>query len=821
MKTNTPSGRLYLLVALLFIYGCQGSPDSADTQTRSTVDAGTTNVASPGPTRDRSLAPTVERVETVAMSARLPQSASELCTLRTQNDKQIWSNEVFAQQHESTFVALWDALIHEKDKYQVFRKFRLNRLIVATIPKRETLDWQISRTHFAEPFRQISLSEWPAWVTEFEEAGYQIVETEFHHSAFQPSPTGATSDVSFVIHAKRASTNERFVLRGTLKIRWQAAVDPESGEYVPDEIDATDVSVMSRQGNPAFVPARVDRFPTDPRGQNYPTTIHPVMLQDLNEDGLPEIIVGGFNHVYVNRGDWKFDFRPLCEDPIPHVNAAAFADFDGDGILDYMAAAKNGLPVFYKGSEGGRFSAPPQVLKVASERLPVPISLVPGDIDGDGDLDVFIGQQKPGYSTGDIPIPYYDARDSFPSYLLRNNGHGNFTDITIEAGLSDKRLRRNFAASLIDYDEDGDLDLIMTSDFSGTDIFENDGHGHFRDVTDTLEPNAYAFGMSHTFGDYNLDGKIDFLTVGMSSTTARRLEKLQLGRADFQEYDAARMKMGYGNRMFLFQGDHFIQAPFNQDVARTGWSWGSTTLDFDNDADPDVYVVNGQTSGQTTKDYCTSFWCHDLYFRKGERPNEAIRELFSEMAPQFNGHGISWNGYEHNALLMNQNGQGFVNVAFLMNVSFEFDSRTALSGDIDGDGLVDLVVEHKDVRENESKLYIVRNVWDQGGHWIGVHLRQTRGHASPFGARVTATLADGRVLLQHNVAGHSVWAQHANTVHFGLGDADEVVALEVHWPDGTSDRIPNPQLDRYHVVDSGTAHSSGPSGPTAMVVPRE
>jgi len=443
------------------------------------------------------------------------------------------------------------------------------------------------------------------------------------------------------------------------------------------------------------------------------------------------------------------------------------------------------------------------VIKATADRLRVPINVVPGDIDGDGDLDVFLGQQKPGYFNGDIPTPYYDARYSFPAYLLLNDGHGNFSDVTADSGLGDKARRRNFAASFIDYDTDGDLDLILTSDFSGTDVFQNDGRGHFTDITETLEPQAYAFGMSHTFGDYNLDGAIDFLTVGMSSTTARRLEQLRLGRQEFSDYDQARMKMGYGNRLFLYQNGHFVQAPFNQDVARTGWAWGSTTLDFDNDADPDLYVVNGQTSGQTTQDYCTSFWCHDVYYKRGERPDEAIRELFNEMAPLFSGNGISWNGYEHNALLMNVAGAGFINIGFLMNVSYEFDSRAAVSGDIDADGRVDLIVEHKDLRASESKVYVVKNVWDQPGHFVGVHLRQSAGHASPLGARVTVTLDDARVLVQHNVAGHSVWVQHANTVHFGLGELTRVATMEVRWPDGSTSRLDNPAVDQYHVLTSG------------------
>jgi hypothetical protein len=443
---------------------------------------------------------------------------------------------------------------------------------------------------------------------------------------------------------------------------------------------------------------------------------------------------------------------------------------------------------------------------IATEKLLSPTAITAGDIDGDGDLDVFIGQQKPGYSNGDIPTPYYDARDSFPSYLLENDGRGGFRDVTIEAGLGEKNRRRNFSATFVDLDEDGDLDFLLTSDFSGTDMFYNDGHGRFTDVTEKLKPTAFAFGMSHTFGDYNLDGRLDFMEIGMSSTTARRLEQLNLGRDEFPDYNDARKHMGYGNRMYLYDGDNFVQAPFNAGVARTGWSWGSTTLDFDCDGDQDVYVVNGQTSGKTTKDYCTRFWCHDVYYKRGERPDAAIQDLFGKMGALFTGDYISWNGYEHNALLMNLDGKDFINVGFLMDVSFEFDSRCAVSGDLNGDGRVDLIVEHKNVRDSKSSLYIAANQWTDSNHWIGVHLRSAGPGPSPLGAKVLVRLADGRKLLQHNLSGHSVWAQHANSVHFGLGEsAVEVEEITVTWPGGAVSELKNPPIDQYHVVKTPKA----------------
>ena len=94
--------------------------------------------------------------------------------------------------------------------------------------------------------------------------------------------------------------------------------------------------------------------------------------------------------------------------------------------------------------------------------------------------------------------------------------------------------------------------------------------------------------VQHSFGDYNLDGQLDFITIGMSSTTARRLDKLGLRRDGFTDYDAKRAEMGYGNRLFLNRAAGFEQAPFNSTCARTGWSWGCTSFDFDRDGDQDI-----------------------------------------------------------------------------------------------------------------------------------------------------------------------------------------------------------------------------------------
>src|SRR5205814_10005788 len=87
-----------------------------------------------------------------------------------------------------------------------------------------------------------------------------------------------------------------------------------------------------------------------------------------------------------------------------------------------------------------------------------------GDIDGDGDLDVFIGQYKEPYEGGATPKPFYDANDGNPAFLLLNDGHGRFTDATAQSGLAKKRFRRTYSASFVDLNRDGHLDLVVVRD---------------------------------------------------------------------------------------------------------------------------------------------------------------------------------------------------------------------------------------------------------------------------------------------------------------------------------------------------------------------
>ncbi len=290
-------------------------------------------------------------------------------------------------------------------------------------------------------------------------------------------------------------------------------------------IDASEVTLKTRRGEPSFRP--ILTAPVTPPEKSY--FIDPLILYDLDGDGLSEIILAASNLVYRRRSEDRYESEPLCRYPPGLIFTGIVADFDGDGVADFLCAKFEGLYLF-KGSARGRFDQPGRLVWSADPHLKYAQVLTCGDIDHDGDLDVFLGQYKVPYSRGQMPAPYYDANDGYPSYLLLNDGHGNFTDATTAAGLAKKRWRRTYSASFVDLNEDGNLDLLVVSDFAGVDLYANDGRGRFSDVTREWIAEPHAFGMAHALADFNADGRLDFLMIGMNSPTADRLEHLGLRR---------------------------------------------------------------------------------------------------------------------------------------------------------------------------------------------------------------------------------------------------------------------------------------------------
>ncbi len=727
-----------------------------------------------------------------------PNSLAEWKALRAYHDENVWADENLAQEYEQSLVAIWDALLGVDDdfdrKVAIMSSIQFDEVALGTPKLIEELDHGIKSFVLDSPRKSLTHEEWGSFLRELASGGYRLIQSEFHHARFVPATddSPARSLVKIVFHAIEEGADRRIIVDGEVGVEWSGFRD-DRGNPLAAKLDATGLRMLTRIGPPIF--KQILGFGI--RDGEKLSQLHPILIYDLDKDGYPEVIMIGGGRVLWNHADQGFDDARLTEHSYMLTETGAIADLNGDGNPDLISTRARGDMVVYLGNGEGRFTSEPIVTPEFERGLRAPSTITVGDIDGDRDLDVWLGQYKRAYDNGQMPSPYYDANDGHPSYLLLNDGTAHFTDATAEAGLAEKRFRRSYASSFFDLDDDGDLDLLVVSDFSGVDLYHNDGAGHFSDANDTLDSDRHLFGMSSTFGDFNMDGRLDFFVAGMASTTARRLEALGLGREDRPDMQEMRMRMAFGNRMYLAADSGWREPEFSEQVARTGWTWGTTTLDFDNDGDPDIFVANGHESGESTKDYCTNFWTHDIFDGKSE-PDPALGSMFGEMIEGFAEGRESWDGYQKNHLLMNQGGKGFVNIAFLVGLADEFDSRSAISADLDLDGRVDvIVVEDRGIQG--QKLHIYRNQIENEKHWIGVQLREEGGGFSPVGASVTVRTAD-RTQVGRVVVGETLMGQHPTTLHFGLADSQQVESIEVEWMGGVKRIVENPEVDQYHLI---------------------
>ena len=350
----------------------------------------------------------------------------------------------------------------------------------------------------------------------------------------------------------------------------------------------------------------------------------------------------------------------------------------------------------------------------------------------------------------------------------------------------------------MDLDGDGDLDLVNVSDFAGADIYLNDGHGKFTDVTDRLSEARHAFGMAHVIGDFNGDRWPDLLMLGMDSPVAQRLDALGLGRAEWPLHTARRAAMTFGNRLFLGTERGPVPAPASlaTALAHTGWTWAAAGAEFDNDRRLDLATANGHETRPSTTDYERQFWQNDIYI--GTSTNNPAAELYYRAAAgRRQAEGASYGGWQANSFLLNCGDADFPDVAWLLGLAVPADCHNLIADDLDGDGRLDLIVTtYEQWPVKRQRLLVFHNELPLSHHWIGFRL--DGGGRVPVGARVELEDTAGRQ-TRWLVAGDSFRSQSAAAAHFGLGTNRPLRAV-VHWPDGRQTELPAPEMNRWHGI---------------------
>jgi len=472
----------------------------------------------------------------------------------------------------------------------------------------------------------------------------------------------------------------------------------------------------------------------------------------------------------------------------------AFVDVDGDGWDDVITLTGSGQPFGYflnrpDGSGGRTFvPAPPDNgLDTGGAFERDGASITAGDVDGDGDEDLYVGcGWNPLIASGE-------------NLLLLNDGPGRFTDATASAGLLDgdnttcacvlfdmdldgdldllsvntdfpqagkygdgkAHLFRNelretgvlhftdeiasrgivevgtavWAATAQDVEGDGDADVLISHDIVGpTQLYRNDGTGHFTEVTAASGGGTGDDGTPSTFGDdsrnamgvdaadYDNDGDLDLFITDVGT-----------------------------NALYQNNGDGtFRERSWTAGVRAVAVGWGCNFEDFDLDGLLDLYVAEGNTWGGTNDSLRS-----DCYRNLGDGTFEEV----------------------------------WASSGFRRDPPLHREIGTACS-DFDRDGRVDLLVVRAE-RAGASP-YLYRNLSDtQGRRWIGLRLRGngTTSNTSAIGARIRAwprdasgTVIPGLVQLRelHGSVGRA--SRSGLTQVVGLGADAVAVDVEVTWP---------------------------------------
>jgi hypothetical protein len=494
-------------------------------------------------------------------------------------------------------------------------------------------------------------------------------------------------------------------------------------------------------------------------------------------------------------------------------SGACFLDYDNDGWQDILLVNsmdwpghKSGksFPALYHNNRDGTFTDVTRQAGLAIEMYGLGCAV--GDFDNDGNVDIYIT------TVGS-------------NHLFRNLGNGKFADVTAKAGVSDP----GFSASAVwfDYDNDGKLDLfvahyidwsIETDQYCSLDnknksyctpqrykgqsstLFHNKGDGTFENVTrraGLYDPTSKALGVALL--DYDNDGWLDlfvsndtepnklyhnnhdgtFTDVAVAAGVAySEAGTVRAGMGtDASDYDdSGWQSLVIGNftneGMALYHNDG--SGLFTDEAPATGLkristkslTFGTFFFDYDLDGLPDILAVNGHVSDDISVVQPNVKYAQPPHLFRNLGKNK-FEEVTATLGPAL-----------QRAIV----------------------GRGAAYGDFDNDGDLDLLIT-----TNNGPARLLRNDNGNQNDMLRVKTVGTRSNRDGIGAKVTVKTSKRARLFGMVKTGSSYLSQSELPLTFGLGKPEpgKTVSLEIIWPSGQKDTIPDVKPDQFITLKEG------------------
>jgi len=445
-----------------------------------------------------------------------------------------------------------------------------------------------------------------------------------------------------------------------------------------------------------------------------------------------------WNRLYHQRKDGTFE--DVTEKAglagVGYDMGVATGDYDNDGFEDLYVTGYGGNHLYHNNGNG-TFTDVTQSSGTGGSGWSTSAAWI--DLDNDGLLDLVVlrylkwdfneiwcGEHREGYRAYCHP----DDFPAIPPLVYHNDGHGHFTEVAGKIGMD--KPGKGLGIAIADYDRDGRTDVFVANDSMLEFLYRNKGNGIFEEtglqagVAADGDGRTYA-GMGVGFADYNNDGLPDVIVTDLANQRYALYQNSGDGSFSYETF-----KSGVGKETQLHSG------------------WGVDFLDYDNDGWKDLIVAQG----------------HDI-------------DNIQLTSPQLR--------YKEPLLLLRNGGKSFVDISHASGTVFEqaWVGRGLATGDINNDGLVDVVVS-----TNDGPAYILRNETATVNHWLTLKLIGHKSNRDGIGAEIKLTTTRGSQYVTVSTCGSYLSAKDKRA-HFGLGPDTAAKRVEIRWPSGILQTLEN------------------------------
>jgi hypothetical protein len=548
-----------------------------------------------------------------------------------------------------------------------------------------------------------------------------------------------------------------------------------------------------------------------------------VALGDYDGDGWCDVYLcnrEGANALFRNLGGWRFtNATERAGVAATHLisSGAIFADFNGDGHLDLHVTSFLGPDALYLNKADGTFT---NIMDAAGARTSGgATSSAASDLDGDGDLDLYVarfaveawlrdGAILATRMVGGRPVVTGRAGRRIvilnnrlyeygePDLLLLNDGNSRFTPVSWperfldEAGqpLEDAPQDLGFAVQLRDINDDGLPDIYVCNDFQTPDrCWINQGKGQFRAISTLALRNMSYASMGVDFADVDRDGHLDFYTVEMlPGDHFRHMTHIVRGaEPDMRRPRDPLVRDAFSRSILSWnRGDGtYAEIAWFASLATSDWSWTPIFVDVDLDGYEDLLISSGYPHDVNDLD-------HSGGVGRGE--GRRLSDDFTDQLlryPPLDAPSLAWR---------NQGNLTFENAS----QQWDFNIRSVLFGmalaDLDNDGDADLVGSIF----NEPPL-ICRN--NATAPRLAVRLKGLQPNTRGTGARIRLKGGPVPVQEQEMLSGGRYLSSDQYQRVFSAAGHSRDLSLEIRWRGGGVTTLAPVLPNSIYEVDEATA----------------